>query len=336
MDFTVLSLFSGYGGLELALKSVWPRTRVVGYVERESYAASVLLARMEDSSLEPAPIWCGDFQELPLAPFQGVDIITAGFPCQPWSSAGKRRGMEDERWLWDGIADIIRQLRPKLVFLENVPGLALHHGLEAVLGSLAALGYDAEWTVLPASAVGAPHKRERLFILANASFTERGDAQQSRLAQAGWAAAEPGECGGKDAVANARSARRPEVARSALGDEGAHEGWPTQKGDEPGSDGQNVAHRDWGGRQGDGRGPFPPGPDDREWDELLEATPGAQPALCRDVDGAADWLGTAHASTNDQLRLLGNGVVPQQATAALRILLERARCQAEDTEELAV
>jgi DNA (cytosine-5)-methyltransferase 1 len=139
----------------------------VGYVERDAYAAAVLLARMEDSYLEPAPVWCGNLEGLDTAPFRGVDILTAGFPCQPWSVAGKRAGTDDARWIWPAIASIIGDVGPRIVFLENVPGL-LAGGVAEVLGSLAALGYDAEWDLFRASDVGAPHRRERWFCLAYA------------------------------------------------------------------------------------------------------------------------------------------------------------------------
>jgi len=93
-------------------------------------------------------------------------ILTAGFPCQPVSFAGKRLGQEDERWLWPEVARVVRVVRPRLVLLENVPGL-LVRGMGDVLGDLAAMGYDAEWQSIPAAAVGAPHIRERVFVVAH-------------------------------------------------------------------------------------------------------------------------------------------------------------------------
>ena len=96
----------------------------------------------------------------------GKPILTAGFPCQPVSVAGKRLGQEDERWLWPEVARVVRVVRPRLVLLENVPGL-LVRGMGDVLGDLAAMGYDAEWQSIPAAAVGAPHIRERVFVVAH-------------------------------------------------------------------------------------------------------------------------------------------------------------------------
>jgi DNA (cytosine-5)-methyltransferase 1 len=95
-----------------------------------------------------------------------VDLVTAGFPCQPFSQAGRRRGLDDERWLWPDIARVVREVGADFAFLENVRGfVAVHGGLGAVLADLADLGFDAEWTVLPAAGLGSPHRRERFWLL---------------------------------------------------------------------------------------------------------------------------------------------------------------------------
>lgn len=164
-----LSLCSGIGGLELGLSLVVPGFRVVCHVEREASAAALLVARMADKSLDDAPIW-DDLTTFDGAAWCGtVDILTAGFPCQPWSVAGKQQGTEDERWIWSDIIRIIREVRPRLIFLENVPGLLVHEGLGGVLGGLAEAGFDAEWGCFTAAEVGASHKRERVFVLAKSS-----------------------------------------------------------------------------------------------------------------------------------------------------------------------
>lgn len=159
-----LALFAGVGGLELGLELIIPSIRTVAYVEREAFSASILVARMEDQALHPAPIW-DDVTTFPSQRFRGkVDFISAGFPCQPFSKAGLLKGKEDDRWLWEDIEKIIRTVEPKYLFMENVPGLA-NRGLDSVLGSLSSLGFDAEWTTLRASESGSPHLRERIFIL---------------------------------------------------------------------------------------------------------------------------------------------------------------------------
>lgn len=165
MALTILSLCSGIGGLELAIRACVPGSRCLAYVERDAYPASVLLARMEDASLDPAPIFCGDLAEFDAGPLAGlVDVVCAGFPCQPFSLAGSQRGIEDERWLFPEIAGIVRDVGAPLVFLENVPGLTLR-GLDEVLGTLADLGFNAEWDLFRASDMAAPHRRERWFCM---------------------------------------------------------------------------------------------------------------------------------------------------------------------------
>ncbi len=172
MAYRILSLCSGLGGIDLGIELAAPGSRAVGYVEREAFPASVILARMEDESLERAPVWCGDLRDLDARPLRGhVDLITAGYPCQPFSVAGKRLGEADPRHLWPEVARIIGEVGPRLVFLENV-NAHLRLGFDAVLGDLADLGFDAEWTIVGADDVGAPHRRKRLFVL--------GYAQRSR------------------------------------------------------------------------------------------------------------------------------------------------------------
>ncbi len=160
----VLGLCSGIGGIELGLR----RTggfKTVCYVEQGPWCVAVTISRIRDGLLCDAPIWT-DIKTFDGNPWHGVvDCIASGFPCQPVSVAGKQLGEEDERWLWPEIIRIICEIRPRIILLENVPGL-LVSGLGRVLGDLAESGYDAEWGCLPASIVGAPHKRERAFIVA--------------------------------------------------------------------------------------------------------------------------------------------------------------------------
>lgn len=163
-----LALCAGIGGLELGLKlALGDAYRTVCHVEWDAFAAATLVARMEDAALGPAPVW-DDLLTFDGRPWRGlVDVVTAGFPCQPWSVAGKRRKTADARWIWPDIARCIREVEPGWVFLENVPGL-VRGGLEHVLRDLAALGFAAEWDLFSAESLGLPHKRERLFILAHA------------------------------------------------------------------------------------------------------------------------------------------------------------------------
>ena len=153
-------------GLRAGLAHLGIASRVVVHVEREAAAAAQLATLMQAGCLDDAPIW-DDLTTFDGRPWRGrVDCIVAGFPCQPWSVAGKQAGQDDHRWIWPDIARIIREVEPALCFLENVPGLVQGGGLEPVLFDLAQSGFDAQWCHLEARAVGASHKRERVFILA--------------------------------------------------------------------------------------------------------------------------------------------------------------------------
>ena len=118
--FNVLSICAGAGGLDLGLRMAEPTARTVLYVEHEATACLQLVARMEDGSLDPAPLWT-DLRTLDGRPWRGVvDCIIGGIPCQPHSIAGKRLGAADERDLWPDTARVIGDVRPEWVFLENV------------------------------------------------------------------------------------------------------------------------------------------------------------------------------------------------------------------------
>ena len=161
----ILSLCSGIGGIDIGIEAAI-NCRTVCYVEQDAFAASVLVARMENAALDPAPIW-DDVSTFDGKPWRGiVSGVVAGFPCQPISVAGKRKGKQDDRWIWKDIIRIVREVRPDFVFLENVPGI-LSMGIGTVLGGLAESGFNAEWITLSAGNVGSPQKRERWFLLAH-------------------------------------------------------------------------------------------------------------------------------------------------------------------------
>ena len=162
-----LALFAGAGGGILGGKLLGWRT--VCAVERDAYAAQVLAQRQNDGILEAFPIW-SDVQHFDGRPWRGiVDVVSGGFPCQDISAAGKGAGIEGSRsGLWAQFARIIGEVRPRYVFVENSP-LLVSRGLGTVLGDLAAMRYDTEWIVLGAKDAGAPHKRDRIWILAHAA-----------------------------------------------------------------------------------------------------------------------------------------------------------------------
>lgn len=158
-----LDLFSGIGGISLALKS-WVTT--VAYCEQNPFSQAVLLERMHSNDLDIAPIW-DDVRTLNREILDTeIDIITGGFPCQDISIAGRGKGLAGERsGLFFEIVRLAKELKPSFLFLENVPAIT-GRGLSTVAREIAALGYDCRWGVLSAYDVGAPHKRERWFLLA--------------------------------------------------------------------------------------------------------------------------------------------------------------------------
>lgn len=173
----VLSLFSGIGGLDLGLERAG--MTIAGQVEIDPWCRTILAKHWPEvprhDDVRTAAGWWGDRR----AP----DLVAGGFPCQPVSVAGRQLAQADSRWLWPAFAQVIRHLGPRYVLVENVPGL-LGRGMGDVLGDLAALGYDAEWDCVPAALVGAPHIRNRIFIVAHPA----GTRCQARAFRAGWQA----------------------------------------------------------------------------------------------------------------------------------------------------
>ena len=290
----VLSLCSGYGGLDLAVKRVFPSARTLCYVEREVSAVRVLASRMAEGSLDSAPVW-DDVSTFDPAPWVVcVDLVVAGFPCQPHSVAGKREGTADHRWpVWDDIIRIAKSCAARSVFLENVPGLLTSSGgasIAKVRQDLDDAGFtDQSACVLGARDVGASHKRDRLFILAHAkgvrdAWWSKAEAERQGVISRGVALAHAKCTGLEGWQAECRIHQRQAIERG-------------------------------------GYGIFAPGPD-ADWSAIAPrfwpAT--AQPALRRVADGVAGRLDLSRA---DRLRLLGNGVVPLQAAIALKYLLSK-------------
>ena len=267
-----------------------------------------------------APIW-DDLESFDGRPWRGVvELLSAGFPCQPVSCAGKRQAQEDERWLWPHVARVVCEVRPRIVALENVPGL-LVRGFGDVLGELAALGFDAEWLCLRASELGAPHIRRRVFVLA---WRER-DALRL-LAERGEGSAQPtepwdAELGyGGEALADSSDERRQAYEWSLHGRAADADGAGSAVADSDSGDAKGTSRP---GRlqsagahdQSSGSGSFglwPPGPDE-DWGGIEES---AQPAIRRVAHGLPFRL--------DRLCALGNGVVPVVAAKAFLALAERA------------
>ena len=314
-----LALYAGYGGLDLGVQIAEPWYKTVCHVEREASCAANLVARMEAQELHQAPVW-DDSATFDGYPWRGkVDIITAGFPCPEVSVAGKRKGVNGERWLWDDVARIIGETRARKIFLENVRGLtSVNHGyaMRSVLGDLAQMRYDAVWASVPAASVGARQKRDRIFIVARARCEDgkgRGQralpsGRQNTYRYAGLGSGIVGLTPGN-------------VGRGQFKPQGAGSGGPGPAGTS-GIVGSVYSQRCGEARQCQGNGvdwyggglpTAPPGPDSEQlWFELLrdiETTP--QPAVCGVADGNSKRM--------DRLRMLGNGVYPLAAAYAWRV-----------------
>lgn len=173
-----LDLFSGIGGIGLGLR---PWVRTVAYCEISRYCQGVLLSRMRSGDISEAPIW-DDVRTLKGEMLPKIEIIYGGFPCQDISAAGAGAGLGGERsGLYLEIERLVREVKPTFVFLENVPAIRTR-GLGRVVWGLSELGYDCRWTTISAAAVGAPHQRNRWFLLAHANGLRSNSRSESELA----------------------------------------------------------------------------------------------------------------------------------------------------------
>lgn len=275
------ALCAGAGGLELGLHLADPSYRTVCIVERGAFPAATLVARMADKALDDAPIW-SDLRTFDARPWRGVvDIVSAGYPCQPFSSAGKKLGAADPRHLWPDVRRIIDECRPRRVFLENVVGHVLR-GFDSVVGDLQGLGFRVAAGVFAAAEVGASHERKRLFILADA---DRCDERQPPRSDLG------GEAGLSEADLSVLHRGGGSGLVRPVGD-----------ADDPG-----------GGADGSDIPLFAPGPSDfGVWTQVLDTHPHLFPGMAGLDDGLAARLDRSH--------LAGNGVCPLAAAYAYRTL----------------
>lgn len=277
-----LALFAGAGGGLLG-SHLLGHTPVCA-VELDSYARRVLLARQRDGHLPRFPIW-DDIRTFDGKPWRGVDIVSGGFPCQDISAAGKGAGIEGAKsGLWVEMARIIREVGPRFAFMENSPNLT-SRGLGVVLRDLASMGFNARWGVYGARHVGAPHKRDRIWILASnpdraGLRIEPGGSRGAR----GGSAREPVNDGEAGHLAYADRKRRLRVRESEpCGVEGSH---------------GHIANR-----RGERRA-MEPYARSAAWE--------TEPGVGRVADGVAHRV--------DRLRALGNGQVPAVAALAWRVL----------------
>jgi DNA (cytosine-5)-methyltransferase 1 len=320
---TVISFCSGYGGIERGLDLAGVEHRVLAYVEIEAFAIANLVAKMETGQLVPAPIFT-DIKTFPAHLFRGcVDIITGGYPCQPFSAAGKRLGTEDSRHLWPYILDHIKAIRPVRCMFENVEG-HISLGLRGVIGDLESASYNSTWGIFSAAEVGAPHQRKRVYILANAEGQRYGAGREQRdIYQSDGGSV--WECLSEPAISSTRSGG--EAQPLANSDSERQSGWPETNGRQArssveGSDEPNLANAEGVRvqrlRSGWQQEPNPHGKAQLFMRESKRSTAPnwlPEPGLGRVVDGCPDRV--------DRLRLLGNGVVPKTAARAWKILSSR-------------
>jgi len=312
-------------------------------VEREAFACAVMAARMEARAVDQAPIWT-DIKSFPGRSFSTyTDMVIGGIPCQDFSVAGKRGGTGGERWLWPDFWRIVRETNAQMFFLENVPGFVSGGGLAEVLSVLAGGGWDARWNCFSASEVGAPHRRERLFLLAVRNGTEWHRRIEHADATGG-----AGFTDSRENMADAVGCRRREQSN---GDK------PERQHD---SKGGIMANTDNAGLQGrelseacdvyrnrteahgsiaeSGEIPvWPPGPNDHSaWRQVMAIRSDLMPSLGGKLNHRfvewlmgipIDWTKLPGESNDahriDRLRCLGNAVVPATAELAFRTLFNR-------------
>lgn len=276
--------FFGYGGNHLGLRECCPNLRLIAACEIEEFAIENILAKMEAGLLEAAPIW-SDCRTFPAEPFQDrVDLFIASYPCQPFSNAGSRKGGDDPRHLWPYVREWTRRVRPRFTFFENVEG-HVTLGLSSVISDLAEMGYAVSWGIFSAAEVGATHQRKRVFILGMDNSRRQGS--YGRLPR------------GSDSEREDQSGHARHCGPSLSTE------WPL------------------------GRGPY-----QHEWEPPRaipersvknRSTDVLEPPMGGNLDGVARRLDYAdlcatYDSYIDELRLLGNGVVPQTATFAFQTL----------------
>lgn len=173
-EFRLLSICTGYGGIEHGLSLAGFKHRVQAFLEVEAFCCSNLVKAMEVGAIRPAPIWT-DLKTFDAEPFRGlVDIVVGGYPCQPFSAAGTRSGVEDPRHLWPYIFQIVCTTRPIYVFFENVEG-HITLGLDAVVKDLQGAGYIVEVGLFSSEETGASHSRKRIFILGKLANSHSGN-----------------------------------------------------------------------------------------------------------------------------------------------------------------
>ena len=294
-----LALFAGAGGGILGGRLLGWRT--VCAVEIDRYAASVLIERQNDGSLQPFPIW-DDVRTFDGEPWRGlIDVVSGGFPCTDISSAGKGAGIEGEKsGLWKEMARIIGEVRPRrFAFMENSPMLT-SRGLGTVLGDLAEMGFDAEWGVLGARHAGAPHRRDRIWILARDS-NRKGESALT---------VDDETSGMPSVVADASLEREREPTNEADSLSGERDAWLQPRGGSQSP--RKIPDSDHAQREGNERA-----------QRVAAEYPNASGASWWQSEPDVGRVAHGVAARMDRLRAIGNGQVPAVAALAWRTLIDR-------------
>ena len=346
---THVDLFSGIGGFALACR--WAGVQTVAFAEIDDYASRVLAKNF------PGVTNYGDIRNVP--PTDNVWLVTGGFPCQPFSVAGKQRGADDDRWLWPEMAACIERIRPRWVLAENVPGI-VNMELDTVLSDLEAIDYTTWAVVVPAVAVDAPHRRDRVWIVAHTERTGTGNfgrtagGQERRRTEAGAASLRQGNgqtcTDGIDATstvvahADATERRAHDSARQRIQGRNDADSIPGRQeisGRSQLCGAEDVAHADsdngiWRGGNVQvgrqlGQGTVAPDGDagrtERQPEPRLVRVADGIPA---GMDGAARWqpepdiprIASGVADRVNRLKGLGNAIVPQVAYQLIRMMIE--------------
>lgn len=303
---TVGSLFSGIGGLELGLERAG--MQVKWQVERDEYAQKVLRKNWPSATIY------SDVREVRGNAVEPVDVLCGGFPCQDISNAGRRDGIDGERsGLWAEFHRLIRELRPRYVIVENVAAL-LVRGIERVLGDLASSGFDAEWDCVPAAAVGAPHRRDRVFLVA---YPNRDSLRPPTEPQFG---------GGSPAVAKQHGPQR--LVADSDGQRLPQRSEPHGQPEQP--EFEASQRDDFGGRDAALADTNGSGLERRvlDWQRARQWLVGSRMRALEGIWSAEPDVGrVAHGvpARVDRLRCLGNAVVPQVAELIGRLIVAHAQ-----------
>ena len=289
MTLTVGSLFSGIGGLDLGLERAG--LNVIWQSEIDPYASRVLAKHWPEVPNH------GNIKDIKWGDVVRPDVICGGYPCQPFSTAGKRQGTDDPRHLWPWVREAISELRPKYAILENVRG-HITLGLDAVLGDLASIGYDAEWHVISAASVGAPHRRDRVFIVAYPNSSDTANGRQCETVSSqdrGWG--------------NDRSRSRSDARQVSQGTAGQVTTLANANSKQLGQ--RRVTQ--YSGQTHRRRNDNPRGQTSYDLGEWWAT----EPNVGRVANGVSDRV--------DRLKGLGNAVVPQVAELVGRMVMEHSR-----------